>query len=161
MAQRGVAGAANTAPDGRLFVEVEEHTDPVPVDGNTRNLEREYRAVVEEILELRGADSRVSSFLRSITEPGALADTGGYSPDLSYENKVKLLQTNLGSVRGLQAEDQVEITVDGERVHLVPIGGVAARWMREGRRSVSKRHTSHRLSTKAARLADEAQRVSS
>ena len=45
--------------------------------------------------------------------------------DGEYVIKVKLLQTNLGSVRGLQSEDQVEITVDGERVHLVPIGGVA------------------------------------
>src|SRR6202162_2150115 len=53
---RGVAGAAHTMPDGRLYVEVEEHPDPVPVDGRTRNLEREYRALVEEILELRGDD---------------------------------------------------------------------------------------------------------
>jgi ATP-dependent Lon protease len=90
---RGIAGAAQTMPDGRLFVEVDEQPDPVPVDGRTRNLEREYRAVVEEILELRGDDGRISSFLRSITEPGALADTSGYSPDLSYENKVQLLQT--------------------------------------------------------------------
>ncbi len=90
---RGVAGAAQTMPDGRLFVEVDERPDPVPVDGKTRNLEREYRAVVEEILELRGDDGRISSFLRSITEPGALADTSGYSPDLNYENKVQLLQT--------------------------------------------------------------------
>jgi ATP-dependent Lon protease len=90
---RGVAGAAQTHPNGRLYVDVEERPDPVPVDGRTRNLEREYRAVVEEILELRGDDGRVASFLRSITEPGALADTGGYSPDLSYENKVELLQT--------------------------------------------------------------------
>jgi ATP-dependent Lon protease len=90
---RGVAGAAQTMPDGRLFVEVDERPDPVPVDGRTRNLEREYRAVVEEILELRGDDGRISSFLRSISEPGALADTSGYSPDLSYEDKVQLLQT--------------------------------------------------------------------
>ncbi|HSC04246.1 MAG TPA: endopeptidase La [Solirubrobacteraceae bacterium] len=90
---RGVAGAAQTMPDGRLFVEVDEQPDPIPVDGRTRNLEREYRAVVEEILELRGDDGRISSFLRSITEPGALADTSGYSPDLSYENRVQLLQT--------------------------------------------------------------------
>jgi ATP-dependent Lon protease len=90
---RGVAGAAQSLPDGRLFVEVEEHPDEVPVDGRTRNLEREYRAVVEEILELRGDDGRVAAFVRSITEPGALADTGGYSPDISYENKVELLQT--------------------------------------------------------------------
>jgi ATP-dependent Lon protease len=90
---RGVAGAAQTLPDGRLYVEVDERPDPVPVDGKTRNLEREYRAVVEEILELRGADSRVSAFVRSITEPGALADTAGYSPDLTYASKVELLQT--------------------------------------------------------------------
>ncbi|MBV8948999.1 MAG: AAA family ATPase, partial [Solirubrobacterales bacterium] len=90
---RGVAGAAHTMPDGRLYVEVEERPDPVPVDGRTRNLEREYRAVVEEILELRGDDGRISAFLRSITEPGALADTAGYSPDLGYEDKVSLLQT--------------------------------------------------------------------
>ena len=38
--------------------------------------------MVEEILELRGDDGRVSAFLRSISEPGALADTSGYSPDL-------------------------------------------------------------------------------
>src|SRR5438046_997814 len=90
---RGVAGAAHTDPSGDLRVEVEERPDDEPVDGRTRELEREYRAVVEEILELRGDDGRVSAFLRSITEPGALADTSGYSPDLSYENKVELLQT--------------------------------------------------------------------
>ncbi len=90
---RGIAGAAQTLPDGRLFVEVQESPDAVPVDGKTRNLEREYRAVVEEILELRGDEGRVSAFLRSISEPGALADTSGYSPDLSYEQKVTLLQT--------------------------------------------------------------------
>jgi ATP-dependent Lon protease len=90
---RGVAGAAQTLPDGRLFVEVEESPDDTPVDGRTRNLEREYRAVVEEILELRGDDGRVSAFVRSITEPGALADTSGYSPDLSFDQKVELLQT--------------------------------------------------------------------
>jgi ATP-dependent Lon protease len=91
---RGVAGAAHTLPDGRLFVEVEERPDPSGVpDGRTRELEREYRAVVEELLELRGDDGRIQAFLRSITEPGALADTSGYSPDLSYEQRVELLQT--------------------------------------------------------------------
>jgi ATP-dependent Lon protease len=92
---RGIAGAAHTMPDGRLYVEVEERPDETgkTLDGRTRNLEREYRAVVEEILELRGDDGRISAFLRSITEPGALADTSGYSPDLAYEQRVELLQT--------------------------------------------------------------------
>ena len=53
----------------------------------------EYRAVVEEILELRGDDGRVSAWVRSITDPGALADTSGYAPDFSYDQKVELLQT--------------------------------------------------------------------
>src|SRR5947208_9247744 len=67
---RGIAGAAHTLPDGGLFVEVEERPDATDgtLDGRTRNLEREYRAVVEEILELRGDDGRISAFVRSITE---------------------------------------------------------------------------------------------
>ncbi len=91
---RGIAGAASTMPDGSLYVEVEDSPDPTGVPNReTRELEREYRAVVEEILELRGDDGRVQAFLRSITEPGALADTSGYSPDLSYAQRVQLLQT--------------------------------------------------------------------
>ena len=52
---RGVAGAAQTGPDGRLRVEVEEHVDEDPPRVQTVELEREYRAVVEEILDLREA----------------------------------------------------------------------------------------------------------
>jgi ATP-dependent Lon protease len=91
---RGIAGAAINEPNGRLYVDVDERPDPVGVVANreTRELEREYRAVVEEILELRDADSRVRSFLRGITEPGALADATGYSPDLNYQQRVELLQ---------------------------------------------------------------------
>ena len=91
---RGViSGAAEADADGRLRAEVSEHPDTKPVDGRTRELEREYRAVVEEILSERGADERVSAFLRSVAEPGPLADTAGYSPDLSFEQKVRLLET--------------------------------------------------------------------
>src|SRR3954465_9640204 len=90
---RGVAGAAHTDSLGRLMVEVDEHRDAVPVDGRTRNLEREYRALIEGILELRGADDRIAQFLRAIAEPGALADTIGYAPDVSFEDKVRVLET--------------------------------------------------------------------
>src|SRR5207302_612124 len=90
---RGVPGAAQTDPDGRLTVTVEERPDIVPPPAVTRELEREYRAVVEEILELRGDDGRLSAFVRSITQPGALADTAGYSPDLNFEQKIELLET--------------------------------------------------------------------
>jgi ATP-dependent Lon protease len=89
---RGVAGVATTDADGSLRVEVEEHEDVDPPRIKTAELESEYRAVVEEILELRNADERVSAFLRSVTEPGALADTAGYSPDLTFADKVELLE---------------------------------------------------------------------
>src|SRR5881275_47030 len=89
---RGVAGAAHTDPQGRLRVEVHEHPDEEPPGVKTRELEREYRAVVEEILELRGDDGRISAFVRSIRETGALADTAAYAPELSFEQRIELLE---------------------------------------------------------------------
>ena len=90
---RAIAGAAATDTQGRLFIDVEERPDEESKDPGIRELEREYRAVVEEILELRGDDGRIAAFVRSITEPGALADTSGYSPDLTFEQKIQLLET--------------------------------------------------------------------
>jgi ATP-dependent Lon protease len=90
---RGVPGAAHTDRDGHLRVDVDERPDVVPPQSLTRDLEREYRAVVEEILELRGDDGRISAFVRSITHPGSLADTAGYSPDLNVAQKLELLET--------------------------------------------------------------------
>jgi ATP-dependent Lon protease len=90
---RALIGAAGTGAGGELRVDVDERPDDVPVDGKTRQLEREYRAVVEEILELRGDDGRIAAFLRAIIEPGPLADSAGYSPDLTYEQKIELLRT--------------------------------------------------------------------
>jgi ATP-dependent Lon protease len=113
---RGTAGAAFTDPGGRLRVEVAEHPDDVPIDGRTRELEREYRATVEEILELRGDDGRISAWLRAISEPGALADTAGFSPDLTFEQKLELLQTvdvseRLEKALTLQRERLAELQV--------------------------------------------------
>jgi ATP-dependent Lon protease len=111
---RGVAGAAHTDHAGRLRIEVTEHPDTVPVDGRTRNAEREYRAVVEEILELRGADDRIAQFLRAIVEPGPLADTIGYAPDVSFEQKVQVLET-------LDVTERLELAVKIQRERLVEL----------------------------------------
>ncbi|RKQ91410.1 ATP-dependent Lon protease [Solirubrobacter pauli] len=111
---RGVAGAAHTDSLGRLMVEVEEHYDDVPVDGATRNLEREYRAIIEEILELRGADARIAEFLRAIGDPGPLADTIGYAPDVSFEDKLKALET-------LNVTERLQLVVELQRERLVDL----------------------------------------
>src|SRR5690349_4697590 len=113
---RGIAGAAHTDPAGRLRVEVVEHPDDLPVDGRSRDLEREYRATVEEILEERGDDGRIANWLRAIKEPGALADTAGYAPDLTFEQKVELLETTdvterLEKSLGFQRERLAELQV--------------------------------------------------
>jgi ATP-dependent Lon protease len=111
---RALIGAAQTGPGGELRVEVDERPDAVPVDGRTRQLEREYRATVEEILELRGDDGRIAAFLRAIAEPGALADSAGYSPTLSYEQKVELLRT-------LDVTDRLELAVKLQRESLAEL----------------------------------------
>ncbi len=89
---RGLAGAAQTDPQGQLRVEVEERPDEEPPRAKTRELEREYRATVEEILELRGDDGRIASFVRSIRETGTLADTVAYAPETTFEEKIELLE---------------------------------------------------------------------
>ena len=111
---RALIGAAQTGPDGELRVEVDERPDEVPVDRRTRELEREYRATVEEILELRGDDGRIAAFLRAIAEPGALADSAGYSPNLSYEQKVELLRT-------LDVTERLELAVKLQRESLAEL----------------------------------------
>jgi len=108
---RGIAGAAVTDDRGRLFIEVEERPDEDPADGRLRELEQEYRAVVEAILELRGDDGRIAAFVRSIIEPGALADTSGYSPDLTFEQKVQLLET-------VDVRERLELALELQRERL-------------------------------------------
>src|ERR1700691_3274860 len=111
---RALIGAAETGPAGELRVKVDERPDEVPTDKRTRELEREYRATVEEILELRGDDGRISAFLRAIAEPGALADSAGYSPNLNYEQKVELLRT-------LDVTERLELAVKLQRESLAEL----------------------------------------
>jgi len=45
--------------------------------------------------------------------------------DGEYQFQVRLFRTNLGTMRGLEYPHQLEIAVDGERVHLASFGGNA------------------------------------
>src|SRR6266851_4128676 len=91
--ERAPPGGAAADEDGVLRVDFEPRPDKTPAATLTRQLEREYRAVVDEILELRGDDGRIRAFVRSITDAGALADTAGYSPDLNFTQKLQILET--------------------------------------------------------------------
>ncbi|MEA2137389.1 MAG: ATP-dependent Lon protease [Solirubrobacteraceae bacterium] len=108
-----IVGAAEAGVDG-LRAEVRESPDDKPVDKRTRELEREYRAVVEEILVERGADERVGAFLRSVVDPGPLADTAGYSPDLTIEQKIRILET-------LDVTERLELALELQRERLTEL----------------------------------------
>ena len=118
---RAVPGAATTGADGVLRVDVEARPDERPPRTLTHELEREYRAVVDEILELRGDDGRIRAFVRSITDAGALADTAGYAPELNFAHKLQLLETfdvveRLQLALQLQRERLAELQVR-KRIH--------------------------------------------
>ena len=91
--ERGVIGqgVAAPVPSPATWVQVES-APPQPPTARAVELAREYRAVVENILDDRGA-SQTAELFRGITDPNALADTAGYSPDLSFEQKIELLET--------------------------------------------------------------------
>ena len=56
------------------------------------------------------------------TQGGLVADHT-FPSDGEYVIKVKLLETTLGQIRGLEYVNQVEVSLDGERIHLAEVGG--------------------------------------
>lgn len=86
LVKTGVAGAGSAT-----WVQVENVAD-AEISERSRELAKEYRAAVEALLELRGR-GEIAEYLRGINDPGAMADTSGYSPDLSVEQKIEVLET--------------------------------------------------------------------
>jgi ATP-dependent Lon protease len=89
---RATIGAGVPGTGDATWVQVDPSPDPSEPTERARELAREYRAVLENIVESRGVP-QVAEFLRGIQDPGAMADTAGYSPDLSFEQKVEVLET--------------------------------------------------------------------
>ncbi|MDT7745653.1 MAG: ATP-dependent Lon protease [Actinomycetota bacterium] len=111
---RGKAGTGSADDAGRLRVDVVHHPDATERDGRIRELETTYRAVVEEVLELRGDDGRGAALLRGIDEPGSLADTAGWAPEIPYAEKVALLET-------LDVRERLELAVRLQRERLAEL----------------------------------------
>jgi ATP-dependent Lon protease len=88
---RARIGSGQSDIGGALWVQVEPLPDGDPTDA-ARELAREYRALIESLLESRGA-GRVIEAVRSVRHPGQLADLSGYSPDLSVEQRLTVLET--------------------------------------------------------------------
>jgi ATP-dependent Lon protease len=89
---RAILGTVTPEVGGPLWAEFQPAPDPTTWSERARALAHEYRAVVENILELRGAQ-QIAQVLRGIENPGHLADMSGYSPDFSLQRKVEILET--------------------------------------------------------------------
>jgi ATP-dependent Lon protease len=115
--ERARIGAGSDDGSGlRVTIEPVAATNSDPA--RTAELAREYRAVLGEILRRRRARG-VAAAVDGITDPGTLADTALYSPDLSAEHKVAVLETldvtaRLEMVLGWARETLADLTVSDD-----------------------------------------------
>ncbi|RKN38299.1 endopeptidase La [Streptomyces hoynatensis] len=87
-------GSGTTGPGAALWVEgtrMEEQV-PSPLPGAVAELVKEYKALSTSWLRKRGA-WQVVDRVQQIEDVSQLADNAGYSPFLSTEQRVKLLET--------------------------------------------------------------------
>jgi ATP-dependent Lon protease len=89
---RAVVGSGVPGSAGALWVQATISEDPDVSSERVTELAQMYRALIDNIVEARGGPSG-APFLRGITDPGQLADTSGYSPSLTFEQKVEVLET--------------------------------------------------------------------
>src|SRR3954451_4640202 len=109
---RGIIGVGVPGTGSATWVQIEPVDEAAP-SARARELAREYRATIETIVEARGVP-QIAEFLRGIGDPGAIADTTGYSPDLSFEQKIQVLET-------VDVESRLELVTGWARDILVEI----------------------------------------
>ncbi|MEU6171271.1 endopeptidase La [Streptantibioticus parmotrematis] len=87
-------GAGTTGPGAALWVEGTELTEPEPTEapGTVAELVKEYKALATAWLRKRGA-WQVVDRVQAIDDVSQLADNSGYSPFLTGEQRVRLLET--------------------------------------------------------------------
>ncbi len=105
---RARVGAGSVDESGALWVTADESPEVDIVDSELEEMVAEYRAVVSAVLENRGL-AGVAERLLDMESPSRLADLAVYSPDLSMEQKVQLLEAldirqRLGLLTGWMTE---------------------------------------------------------
>ncbi len=112
---RARVGAGRTDDQGALWVDAEQYPEADVHDEALDELVSEYRAVVSEVLGQRGM-AGVAERILGIENPSELADLAVYSPDLSLEQKVELLETfdireRLGKLMSWMGEVLADLTL--------------------------------------------------
>lgn len=89
--RRAKIGHGVTGPGAALWVEAEPVETPA-ADGRTKELAAEYKKLVVSVLQRREAWQIIDA-VNQLTDPSAIADTAGYAPYLTAEEKRELLET--------------------------------------------------------------------
>jgi ATP-dependent Lon protease len=112
---RGVArakiGTGVNGPGAALWVEASTVEDVV--GEKATELARDYKQVVLSLLQLREAWQLIDSVQR-ITDPGQLADTSGYAPYLTLDQKAQLLETT-------DVAERLTLLLEWSRAHLAEL----------------------------------------
>ena len=117
--ERATVGAGVATGSTALLVQADPIAVP-PFGPRAHELAREYRAIVETIFDKKGV-SHLNEHLRGISDPGQMADTAGYAPELTLEQKVEVLETvdveqRLEKVLAWMHDVLADITLK-ERIH--------------------------------------------
>ncbi|MEV4137372.1 endopeptidase La [Dactylosporangium sp. NPDC049742] len=105
---RARIGAGVPGPGAALWVEATLLDEPAPA-GKAKELAREYKALVIGVLQERGAWQVIDTVER-MTDLSELADSAGYAPWLTLEQKIQLLGAPDVTAR-------LELLVEWARVH--------------------------------------------
>ncbi|MEU0500260.1 endopeptidase La [Nocardia sp. NPDC005998] len=89
--RRAKIGHGVTGPGAALWVEAEPVETPA-ADGRTKELAAEYKKLVVSVLQRREAWQIIDA-VNQLTDPSAIADTAGYAPYLTADEKRELLET--------------------------------------------------------------------
>ncbi|MEU0543454.1 endopeptidase La [Nocardia sp. NPDC005978] len=89
--RRAKIGHGVTGPGAALWVEAEPVETP-PADGRTKELAADYKKLVVAVLQRREAWQLIDA-VNQLSDPEAIADTAGWAPYLSHDEKRELLET--------------------------------------------------------------------
>ncbi len=117
---RAVVGSGVIGRTGGLWVEASVMPDltlsasePGPATERTRELAVEYRAIATSLLDRVGGRAAIGA-IPKVDKPGPLADSIAYWPELTHEQKIKLLET-------VDINDRLTLATDWARTALAEV----------------------------------------